>query len=77
MYTLTYIYTSIYEIKQSVLLSYVFIVECKTFRSIYSISLVFHKFITHVLNDRISNNSVKNCARYLCARYQNDRWSVL
>ena len=44
MYTLTYIYTSIYEIKQSVLLSYVLLlklIECKTLRSIYSISLVF------------------------------------
>ena len=63
MYTLTYIYTSIiYQIKQSVLLSYIFIVECKTLRSIYSISL---DFIMHVLNDRIRNNSVKNCARYI------------
>ena len=62
MYTLTYIYTPIYQIKQSVFLSYVFIVECKTLRSIYSISLVF---IVHVLNDRICNNSVKNVARYI------------
>ena len=46
MYTLTYIYTSLYQIKQSVLLSYVFlllkVIECKTLRSIYSINLVFH-----------------------------------
>ena len=48
MYTLTYIYTSLYQIKQSVLLSYAFVVEsnslieCKTLRSIYSIILVFH-----------------------------------
>ena len=46
MYTLTYIYTSLYQIKQSLLLSYVFVLEsneCKTLRLIYSISLVFHK----------------------------------
>ena len=45
MYTLTYIYRSeIYIPNQAmrVLLSYVFILECKTLRSIYSISLVFH-----------------------------------
>ena len=28
MYTLTYIYTSLYQIKQSVLPSYAFVVEC-------------------------------------------------
>ena len=42
MYTLTYVYISIHQIKQSVLLSNVSIVECKTLRSIYSFSLVFH-----------------------------------
>ena len=51
MYTLTYINTSIYQIKQSVL------IECKTLR----LSLVFHNAC---LNDRIRNNSVKNCAKY-------------
>ena len=45
MYTLTHIYTALYQIMQSVLLSYVFIVEVierKTLRTIYAISLVFH-----------------------------------
>ena len=32
MYTLTYIYTSLYQIQQSVLLSYAFVVECKNVR---------------------------------------------
>ena len=38
------------------------VIECKTLRSIYSISLFFHM---HVLNDRIRNTTVKNCARYI------------
>ena len=62
MYTLTYIYTSICQTKQSVFLSYVFIFECKTLRSTYSISVVFYN---DVLNDRIRNDSVKNYARYI------------
>ena len=36
---------------------------CETLGSIYSINFLFFKM--HVLNDKICNNSVKNCAIYL------------